>query len=202
MARGVQSGSGVKRTILCLVVASGACLEPEDDTLQFAEDFEDGIQEWSAFGEVSIVTTNHPGEHAAFLAPGASIEHPLAIVREIDTDEGYYDDGFTDGNWIEYSGDCGGRPALFLEPATWPAGTDRNIRVRLMIEGPPVGAFGRTKLMFPALPSFIAPPPDDQDPWDPNNLPDARFTQLVLYALAPCHVDNLRVMVSGGTLGY
>ena len=43
------------------------------------------------------------------------------------------------------------------------------------------------------------PLPDDQGSW---NQAYVRFSQLVIDAAAPCHVDNLRVMVSGGTLGY
>lgn len=204
LARGVQLGGGVKRTIVCLALATGVggCLEAEDDTVQFTEDFEDGLDLWGVSGEVSIVTTNHPGEHAVFLAPGASIVHAVSIIRQIDVDDNPYGEGFTDGNWIEYSSDCAGRPALALEPVTLPPGTDRQVRIRLVIEGPPAGGFGRTKLMFPALPSFVAPAPDDDDPWDPNNPPDVRFSELYVGARAPCHVDNLRVMVSGGTLGY
>lgn len=189
--------------ILCVAMASGGCLEAEDDLVQFAEDFEDGVDGWSVVGEVAVVTTNHPGEHAVWLAPGASMTHTLAITREIDRNGSPYDGGFTDGNWIEYSGDCGGRPSLTLEPASDPPGTGvgTGVGVRLVLEGPPRQGFARTRLMFPALPPFI-PQPDDDDPWSPSDPPDVRFTSLVLAAQAPCHVDNLRVMVSGGTLGY
>lgn len=197
----MQLPGTVKRLIACLVCLGGGCLQPEDDTVQFAEDFEDGVNGWVTSGEVDVVTTNHPGEHAAWLAPGASIEHAMSINRSWDGDD-YYDDGFTDGNWIEYSVDCGGRPALSLEPVTLPPGTDRNVRVRLVIEGPPIGGFAREKLMFPALPAFIAPPDDDDDDDDWNDPPDLTFASLVIASAAPCHVDNVRVMVSGGTLGY
>ena len=186
--------------IPCLALAFGGCLEAEDDVVQFAEDFEDGIEGWTASGELGVVTTNHPGEHALWLTPGASITHPLDITRAIDIDESPYGDGFTDGNWVEYSGDCGGRPALALEPTTEPPGS--LVRVRLVLEGPPRDAFTRTKLMFPALPPFIPAPDDDEDPYAPNDPPDVRFTSLVVAAQAPCHLDNLRLMVSGGTLGY
>jgi hypothetical protein len=197
----VQLPEAVKPLIACLACLAGGCLQPEDDTLQFAEDFEGELSGWTMTGEVAVVTTNHPGEHAMWLAPGASMEHALSITRSYDGDENYYDDGFTDGNWIEYSVDCGGRPALSLEPVTLPAGTDNRLRVRVVIEGPPIGGFAREKLMFPALPSFIAPLPDDPD-FPYNDVPDIQFTSLVVASSAPCHVDNLRILVSGGTLGY
>ncbi|HUQ03016.1 MAG TPA: hypothetical protein VM261_10995 [Kofleriaceae bacterium] len=194
----------MQRMILCLTAAAaataalGGCLEAEDDLVQFAEDFEHGLDLWGRTGETAIVTTNHPGEHAVWLAPGGSISHALQIVRTIDTDDNPYGEGFTDGNWIEYSGDCRGRPALTLEPATNPPG--RDVVVRLVIEGPTAPDFFRSKHMFPALPAFV-PQPDPDDPWNPQQV-DVRFTSLVVAASAPCHVDNLRVMVSGGTLGY
>ena len=137
--------------ILFAAVVLGGCLDSEDDTVQFEEDFENGLQMWNLSGEVSIVTTNHPGEHAVWLAPGASIAHGLQIDRAIDTDPDPYDQGFTDGNWIEYSSDCSGRPALTLEPMTLPPGSDDMVRIRLVMEGPPDSDFNRTKLMFPAL---------------------------------------------------
>jgi hypothetical protein len=184
----------------CLVAAAGlgACLEPEDDTVQFAEDFEHGLDLWGRIGETAIVTTNHPGEHAVWIAPGASLSHALQINRTIDGDDDPYGEGFTDGNWIEYSGDCRGRPSLTLEPATNPPG--RDVIVRLVIDGPPAPDFFRSKHMFPALPAFV-PQPDPDEPWNPSSW-DVRFTSLVVGALAPCRVDNLRVMVSGGTIGY
>jgi len=186
--------------LLCLAVASGGCLEAEDDVVQFEEDFEDGVASWTVVGEVAVVSTNHPGEHAVWLAPGASMTHALSITRALEGNDSPYGGGFTDGNWIEYTGDCGGRPSLALEPASDPP--DASVGVRLVLEGPPQQGFARTRLMFPALPAFIPQPDDDDDPWSPSDPPDVRFTSLVLAARAPCHVDNLRVMVSGGTLGY
>lgn len=182
-------------------VLLGGCLDYEDDQIQWSEDFENGVAMWNQAGDVTVVTTNHPGEHAVRLGVDASIAHGLGITRQVDTDSDPYGDGFTDGNWIEYSSDCPGRPALALEPMTTPPERTTPVRVRLVLEGPPIETFTRDRLMFPALPAFIAPP--EGDPWDPP--PDQytiQFGSLLIETTAPCRVDNLRIMVSGGTLGY
>jgi len=179
------------------LVSVTGCLEPEDDQVQLAEDFEGcGGCTWTFTGEVSIVTTNHPGEHAARLGAGAVIAHPLQIERYVDGDDyGTESQDFTDGNWIEYSTDCGGRPGLRLDYA----GNDLFIRVRL--EAPPDQAFGRRKLMLPKLP--IGPiDPTPEDPYDEENNVPVVFRELTIESGAPCRIDNIRLMVSGGTLAY
>jgi len=193
----------VSRTIRLLLTVAVAttgttgCLDWEDDQVQFGEDFEGcGGCSWTFEGDVTIVSTVHPGEHAARLGGGARMQHPLQIQRAVDNDDvGYSQDGFTDGNWLEYSSDCTGRPALALEPL------GAGVQVRLRIEGPPEHGFTRRRLMFPALPPGLAPPPDwSTDPYaEPWTF---MFGNLVVESAAPCRVDNLRIMVSGGTVAY
>jgi hypothetical protein len=179
-----------------LVPAAGCVLDPEDDTVQFADDFEHGLDGWATAGGVAVVTTYHPGEHAARLAPGASMVAQLGIVRDAAPDPYDWNGGFTDGNWLEYSTECAGRPSLTLEPATSPPGP--SIAVRLRHDGPPADDLGRRKLMFPALPAFAVQP----DPDDPYDGYEVTFARLEVIADAPCLIDNLRLMVSGGTLAY
>jgi hypothetical protein len=185
------------------VLLLGGCLENEDDTVQLTEDFETGLSMWNVAGDVEIVTTNHPGEHAARLGVGATLARGIQITRMMsDPDDPWGREGFTDGNWIEYSSDCAGRPALALEATTTPPVQNTPVRVRLVLEGPPVaGTFTRDKLMFPALPAYVLPP--EGNSWDPPPDPyPITFGQIVVGTDAPCIVDNLRIMVSGGTLGY
>lgn len=192
----VQSVTTVPRPALPLLLslaASAGCLDSEDDQVQFAEDFErcGGGCDWVSDGDVTIVTTNHPGEHAARLGAGAAMRHALNIDREL-TDPDAYESSMSDGNWIEYSTDCDGRPGLALEPF----GPD--VQVRLVLAGAPAIELTRRKLMFPALPPGAIPPDDPDD----YRGPIVRFRSLAVEADAPCRIDNLRVMVSGGTLGY
>jgi hypothetical protein len=202
-ARGAIA-TGVTRAIWIgvSVLLSSGCLDYEDDSIQFAEDFENDLAMWNQAGDVTIVTTNHPGEHAVRLGVGATIARGIQITREMSgSDNPYGSEGFTDGNWIEYSSDCAGRPSLALEAMTTPPVQTTPVRVRLVLEGPPVeDTFTRDRLMFPALPDYVVPEPD---PW--NEQTDSyslTFGQIVVGTNAPCRVDNLRIMVSGGTLGY
>ncbi len=205
LARLVQSSWTVKRMIVvpfAVWVSAVGCLGYEDDQVQFGDDFETGAATWTIAGDVTVVTTNHPGEHAARLGPGATMAHGLSIMRTVADPSDQYGEGFSDGNWIEYTTDCSGRPALSLEPLTTPPGGDRSVLVRLRLVGPPETDFARRRLMFPALPAFVAWPDDPDDPNPSDGAYQIRFASLVLMSVAPCRVDNLRVMVSGGTLGY
>lgn len=169
-----------------LLVALPACLEPEDDLVDFSEDWETcGTCGWEVTGDVTIVTTNHPGEHAARMGDNGRLQHPLGIVRELGDPEQSWQGNFTDGNWIEYSTDCVGPPRLAIDPFVG------ELAVRMRLEGPvdEGGRFVRRKLMFPPLP--VA------GEWE-----TLTFRHLEIEAGAPCRLDNLRVMVSGGTLAY
>ena len=103
------------RILLLATVVLAGCLEAEDDVVQLAEDFEGcGGCTWTFTGDVTIVTTNHPGEHAARLGAGAVLAHPRRIERFVDgPDDGNYDyEDFSDGNWLEYSTDCTDLPGF------------------------------------------------------------------------------------------
>lgn len=199
MARLVQSSPTVTRIVmLASVLVVAGCLDHEDDRVQFDEGFEVcGACNWTTTGDVEIVTTNHPGEHAARLGEGAVLRAELAIQRWVDgnvDDYGYDQGDFSDGNWIEYSTDCGGRPLLQLLPN----GTDMAIFLRL--HEPPGQPFERRKMMLPILPySWVDPTPED--PYDDEEAM-VTFRSLTIEAGAPCVIDNIRLMVSGGTLGY
>lgn len=175
---------------LALAALAAGCLTPEDDVVQFVDDFEAGLATWALEGDVSIVTTYHPGEHAARLGPGARMSHALDVRRTIG-EEGGWRDGFSDGNWLEYTTDCGGRPTLALEPATSPPGPQ--VRIRLGLDAPPAPDLLRRKHMLPALPAFVG---------DGDASGEVRFTALVIEAGARCHLDKLQLMVSGGSIGY
>jgi hypothetical protein len=169
--------------LLPLLLAAG-CLEAEDDVVDFAEDFETCLEcHWNITGDVEIVTTVHPGEHAARLGGDAVLHHDIVIERAYESDNGY-PDNFSDGNWIEFSTDCAGTPLLAIE------GTASELRVRVRLEAPWDETFMRRRLMFPPLPGYI----DDGE--------TVVFRHLVIETGAPCRLDNLRLMVSGGTLGY
>jgi hypothetical protein len=170
-----------------VVLALGGCLDYEDDRVDFAEDFEGcGACTWAWTGEVNVVTTVHSGEHAARLGTDGVMVHDLQIVRALDSESqnGWDADSFTDGNWIEYSTDCAGTPKLAIE---W-LGAD--LAVHLRLAGPAGETFERRKLMFPPLPAV-----------DPL-LEMITFRRLTVDTAAPCRIDNLRVMVSGGTIAY
>lgn len=183
---------------LLAAVLLGGCLEAEDDVVQWSEDFETcGTCTWTIDGIATVVTTNHPGEHAVELERGATLRHGLALVRMIDPDpdQGWdWGGSFTDGNWIEYSSDCPGRPALTLA-AVGPAAPDA-IDVTLALAGPADGRFTRWHLTFPRLP--IEPPIDPEA----SPLERVTFRDLAITSDGRCRIDNLRIMVSGGTLGY
>lgn len=175
------------------------CLGYEDDQVQLGEDFEGcGACTWTRTGDVTIVTTNHPGEHAARLGVDAALSHDLAIERTLGDGDGYDygGDNFSDGNWLEYSSDCTGTPGLALEPL----GSD--IAIRLRLEAPAGDAFARRKVMLPAIPAAAVPPDVPDDPYDPYDGVSVTFRRLTIETGAPCRLDNLRLMVSGGTLGY
>ena len=186
---------GVRR-LISLAVAVGlaagpsACLSDEDDQLQFLEDFEGcGLCDWTVAGPVELVTTNHVAEHAASLGPGAQMRIAVAIDREL-RDNG--NGNFTDGNWVEYSTDC---PAISLG-LPW-AGEQRPtwFDVRIKLGGARLDGFVRRKLMFP--PVALAP----IDPDEPQPV-EIRFRDLIVESSATCRIDNLRILVSGGILGY
>jgi len=187
------------RILLLALLLPAGCLEPEDDRVQLAEDFEGcGGCTWTFTGDIEIVTTNHPGEHAARLGAGAVLSHPLQVERYVDSGEdyGYQYEDFSDGNWLEYSTDCGGRPGLRVDGA----GSDLFIHARL--EEPPGQPFERRKLMLPRLPAGIVTDPTPEDPYDDYDDVPVIFRELTIEAGAPCRIDNIRLMVSGGTLGY
>ena len=55
-----------------MLTATGCLLPPDNDVLQFEDDFEAcDLCGWSLNGDVRRVTTYHPAEHAMALAPGA-----------------------------------------------------------------------------------------------------------------------------------
>lgn len=195
MAHLVQSTVGVTRLVLfAFVLGAAGCLDWEDDQVQFGEDFEGcGGCTWVPSGDFTIVTTNHPGEHAARLGAGATISHALTIERFVDLDDGYNEE-FSDGNWLEYSTDCQGRPGLALEPNAGAIG------IRLRLEAPSGDPFTRRKLMLPAIPPE-AVPAEDLDPDDYEGV-SVIFNQLAIESAAPCRLDNVRLMISGGTVAY
>ncbi len=185
---------------MVLAASAAGCLETEDDTIQFSDDFETPIYvNWLWGGDVQMVTTTHPGEHAAMIGPGAWMEHVLSINRIVDDPDDQWGQGFSDGNWIEYTTDCTGRPALAIEPFTIPPGADRTARIRLVLDGSGGGEFGRRKLMLPALPAFLGPP---DEPGYEEYMIQFRAVRLETGPAAVCTIDNLHLMVSGGTLGY
>lgn len=175
------------RTILVTVLGLVAgCLTPEDDIVDFSEDFERcGTCDWQVAGDVSVVTTVHPGEHAVRLGEGAGLEHALGIGRTVGDAQDAWSGNFTDGNWIEYTTDCTGTPRLALDPDGVV-----EVAVRVRLEGPAGDGFLRRRLMFPPLPIWAG---EDET---------ITFTRLLVETGAPCRLDNVRVMVSGGTLAY
>jgi hypothetical protein len=194
----------VKRLLACsaavLAASAAGCLEIEDDTIQFSDNFETAIYvSWIWGGDIQMVTTIHPGEHAAMIGPGAWMEHALSIDRIVDEDDPW-GQSFSDGNWIEYTSDCVGRPALTIDPFTVPPGADRAARIRLVLDGPIDSTFARRKLMLPALPAFLGPP--DEPAWAEEYMIQFRALRIETAPAAVCTIDNLHVMVSGGSLGY
>ena len=161
--------------IAIAALGSAACLgRPDNDIIQWSDDFEQcDLCGWGTVGEVTRVSTYHPGEHALALAPGARASHSFGIVR---------DGPFTDGNWVELSTDCVGPGALGLRPVD----TDR-LAIDLALDDVEVGPFARHRLNLPPL--------------DPEA--SVTFVQLTVTAGArACRVDNLQVRISGGYYGY
>lgn len=169
-----------------MLAVLGGCLTPEDDRVDFSEDFERcGTCDWQVSGDVSVVTTVHPGEHAVRLGEGAVLGHALGIGRTVGSDEDGWNGNFSDGNWIEYTTDCTGTPRLALDPEGAVA-----VAVRVRLEGAVGDGFVRRRLMFPPLP--IDAPEGEM----------ITFSRLTIETGAPCRLDNVRVMVSGGTIAY
>lgn len=172
----------LRLAILAIAVTATGCLEPGDnDIIQWSDDFEAcELCGWRVSGDVTRVTTYHPGEHALRLGPGTTAQHDLGIDRG--TDDGYgYGGNFTDGNWVELSTDCAGPGGLVVVGAADAA------QVQVTLDGRALGAFTRHYLNFPPLDPTVA----------------HRFTSLALTAGAlPCRIDNLQVRISGGTYAY
>lgn len=162
-------------------LATTACLTtPDNDILQFEEDFEDcDLCNWVTTGDARRVTTYHPGEHALALGVGATAQIGIGIVRTPDSDGWSTSD---DGNWVELSTDCIGPGELGVR---WlPGGT---LAIEVTLDKGGVGDFERHWLNFPPLPT------------------EERlvFSSLSLATSGvPCTVDNLQVRISGGLYAW
>ena len=170
----------LRLAILALAPLAAACLTPPDnDILQFEDDFEAcELCGWATTGDVRRVTTYHPGEHAMALAPGATAMTGVAIVRT-PADTAWESD---DGNWVELSTDCVGPGALDLVPDG--AG---GLAVVVALDDRGRAPFARHWLNFPPLPT-------DQE---------LTFTSLTLATSGvPCTVDNLQIRISGGLYAW
>jgi hypothetical protein len=174
LARRVQQRASMR---LAFALLASACLTPPDnDVIQFAEDFEacDDLCGWQLAPGVTRVSTYHPGEHAMALAPGAGAQHPIAIARSELAE-------YVDGNWVELSTDCIGPGALAI------GGDPTRLAIEVVLDQRGLGPFTRHYLNFPPL---VADTP-------------LTFTSLAITAGdLPCRVDNVQVRISGGTLGY
>lgn len=162
-----------------MLTATGCLLPPDNDILQFEDDFEAcELCGWATTGDVRRVTTYHPGEHAMALAPGATAMTGVAIVRT-PADTAWESD---DGNWVELSTDCVGPGALDLVPDG--AG---GLAVVVALDDRGRAPFARHWLNFPPL--------------DPAVM--HRFDSLTLTAASlPCRVDNVQIRISGGRYAY
>lgn len=172
----------MRRFLLAALAATGCLTPPDDDVLQFVEDFEacDDLCGWSAAGDVRRVTTYHPGEHAMSLAPHATATHAIALARDVEPD--WNGGNQTDGNWLELSTDCSG-PGSLTVTRTGGDATRNEYALHLVLDDRGVGPFTRHRLNFP--------------PIDPA-LP-ATFTTLHLGTRTlGCVVDNLQARISGG----
>lgn len=162
-----------------MLTATGCLLPPDNDILQFEDDFEAcDLCGWATTGDVRRVSTYHPAEHAMALAPGARAATPLAITRNA-AESGWESD---DGNWVELSTDCVGPGALDLVPDG--AG---GLVVAVTLDDRARAPFARHWLNFPPLDPEVA----------------HRFTALTLTtATLRCQVDNLQIRISGGLYAY
>jgi hypothetical protein len=176
---------------LAAVLGAGCLTHP--DRIVFDEDFEDcGLCHWSVAGDVGLVSTIHPGEHAARLGPGAKLEQLVSISRG-----GGYDPGdgvagnLDDGPWLEYSTDCdvGADLTVTREAAGWAIRLLPGLR-----SGAGDGSLRRVHLSLPRL--------DPPDPFgDPP--PPAPFTRITIATpAAPCTVDKLRLVIAAPEYGY
>lgn len=158
---------------------TGCLVPPDNDVLQFEEDFEAcDLCAWTTTGDVARVTTYHPAEHAMALAPGATATVGVAIDRAGGEDDWNFDDG----NWVELSTDCVGPGSLELRPRA-----DGTLAIVVTLDDRAHAPFARHWLNFPPL-----------APTETH-----RFRGLTLAASElPCRVDNLQVRISGGTYAY
>ena len=180
-------------TCALAAVLGAACFTRADSIIKLDEDFEDcGLCHWSVTGDVGVVSTIHPGEHAARLGPGAKLEQAVSIPRGDGYDPGDGVQGnLDDGPWVEYSTDCdvGAGLTVTHEADGWAIRLLPGVR-----SGTEDGSLRRVYLTLPRLDPSDAlgngPPPD----------PFTRFT--IATTVAPCTVDKLRLEIAAPEYAY
>lgn len=158
------------RSAALLVLVLAGCLEPREVIILMDERFEDGLASWTVTGDAEIVPTIHPGEHALFFYQPTRMERPISVVVW---------DEFQDGNWIEYTSNCGETPAVRLDRRA-------DLSWQIILELP---------LLYDEEPDqhervFVSVPPIQREEYS-----SASYSLLTVIAPSGgCYVDNLRLM--------
>jgi len=181
-------------TSALLAAALGVgCFSQTDRIIELDEDFEDcGLCRWSVTGDVGVISTIHPGEHAARLGSYAKLEQQIDVARGNGYDPGDGVQGnLQDGPWVEYSTDCdvGADLSVTHEAAGWAIKVLPGVRT--------ADADGSLRRVYLTLPRL-----DQPDPYGSSPPPDpfTRFT--IATESSICTVDKVRLEIAAPEYGY
>lgn len=166
----------MRRLLLLSVLFATGC-PPDQDNLILDERFEDPVafaQNWVVSGQVQLVTTYHPAEHA--LQPVGAATLTRAVYLAIYDPSG-------DGEWLEYSTPCSGEPELWNQQAA-----DGSYQVFASIVAGAPTEWRRVHANLPQVPV---------DPYGSTATTISSLTLQLLDTSGQCPIDNLRLYQPG-----
>ena len=157
------------RTAALLTLVLAGCIDEREVIILMDERFEEPLDAWTITGYAEVAPTIHPGEHALFFYEPVQMDRTISVSL--------YGE-YQDGNWIEYTSNCGDPPTVTVERRA-------DLSWRIVLQLPRIWG----EEIEPER-IFVNVPPVQSDPYVTEYY--SQFS--VVTTWGGCWIDNLRLM--------